>query len=160
MVKHQTSVPPIVTKPLYRAGCVPMSIPPYTLAITSCRRIDLLVQTLSSFLLFCDVQPSRIIVIEDSDDRNIFRIQSIFKATMDIIFNGTQLGQMRSIDRMYSEIDHGLIFHCEDDWLFSRSGFIRESHEILTNFDKVSMVRLRPRNELSKYSMLQPKEFI
>ena len=40
------------------------------------------------------------------------------------------------------------IFHCEDDWQFSRKGFIQESLELLKAFDDVVMVGLRKPDEM------------
>ncbi len=39
------------------------------------------------------------------------------------------------------------VFHCEDDWLFFRSGFIVESFTLLQKLPKSSVVLLRGRDE-------------
>lgn len=121
----------------------------YTVVITSCRRFDLLRQTIKTLIPQLDVPAARWIVIEDSEDRSVEQAVKGLGVDIDVIVNGTQLGQMRSIDRAYSEVTTPWIFHCEDDWEFFRSGFIAESHAILEAFPKVSMVGLRPRSELN-----------
>ena len=48
-----------------------------------------------------------------------------------MIINEKRLGQMKSIDKAYSEVDTEYIFHCEDDWKFFKNGFIEKSMKLL-----------------------------
>jgi hypothetical protein len=65
---------------------------------------------------------------------------------------------MQAIDRAYAQVGTPLIFHCEDDWLFTRGGFMRESAALLQALPDVSMVGLRPRAELNPLVRASPVE--
>lgn len=130
----------------------------YTVVITSCRRFDLLRKTIETLIPRLDIPATRWIVIEDSDDHSVEEAVRGLGVDIEVVVNGTQLGQMKSIDCAYSLVTTPHIFHCEDDWEFFRSGFIAESHAILEAFPKVSMVGLRPRTELNPLVRKMPKQ--
>jgi hypothetical protein len=132
----------------------------YTVVITSCRRFDLLRQTIQTLVPHLDIPAARWLVIEDSDDHRVEEAVKGLGVDIEVMVNGVQVGQMKSIDRAYSQITTPYIFHCEDDWEFFRSGFIAESHEILEAFPKVSMVGLRPRTELNPLVRNSPKQML
>src|SRR5262245_5965530 len=129
---------------------------PYTLVVTSCGRFDLLEQTLRSFWAHADIAPEELIVVEDSTDTHVHKVLDGLDLRARILVNETRLGQMRSIDRAYAEVRTPLIFHCEDDWLFTRGGFIESSATILASQHDVSMVGLRPRAELNPLVRASP----
>jgi len=114
-----------------------------TFVLTSCGRFDLLEQTLSSFFRCNDAPIARYILVEDSGDEAVQRVVAKFPETIELILNRPKLGQMASIDLAYSRIETPYIFHCEDDWEFTRSGFIQQSMRLLEAFDDVVMVALR-----------------
>lgn len=126
---------------------------PYTVVLTSCGRFDLLRETIASFIAHADQPPARFIVIEDTGDAAVRRaldgLEPGAEGGFDVILNDPQLGQMRSIDKAYATVETPLVFHCEDDWEFFRSGFIAESARVLAARPEVSMVGLRPRAELN-----------
>ena len=104
-----------------------------TLVITSCGRFDLLEETLDSFFE-CNTYPiKKIIITEDSTEgKKLERLISKYDGKNQdfrLIVNETRLGQLKSIDKAYREIDTEYIFHCEDDWKFLKSGFIEKSKE-------------------------------
>ena len=119
---------------------------PYTVCLTSCSRFDLLERTLESLLPRLEGPCERIIVGEDSGDRAVFdvvgRFQSDAPPPIHVILNRRRLGICRNIDQIYAEVDTDWIFHCEDDWEFSRDGFIRESFSVMQD-DGISSVNLR-----------------
>ena len=119
----------------------------YTLIVTSCGRFDLLEKTLSSFFAYADIPPARTILIEDSGDGSVRDVAAPFP--VEVIVNERRLGQMAAIDKAYGYIDTPLIFHCEDDWEFTRSGFIAESYRLLHALPQVSMIGLRDRASLN-----------
>ncbi len=123
--------------------------PDYTVVLTSCGRFDLLAETLKSLIANLDVPPAKIIVIEDSGDAAVKDVCASMNAPIEVLINRPQLGQMRAIDKAYGAVATPYVFHCEDDWQFTRSGFIRESHVVLEACPDVSMVGLRPRSELN-----------
>ncbi len=118
----------------------------YSVVLTSCGRFDLLRQTVKSFLQFADILPTQFIIVEDSGDEKVREILADFDFPFEIIIN-QKLGQEAAIDAGYGKVNTPFIFHCEDDWLFFRSGFILESYTLLQNFPKGSIVSLRGRDE-------------
>jgi glycosyl transferase family 2 len=122
---------------------------PYTLVVTSCCRFDLLEKTLRSFYGVADVAPQELIVVEDSAEEQVRNIVDGLRVPAQTLIRGARLGQMQAIDHAYANVKTPLIFHCEDDWLFTRGGFIRESARILQARANVSMVGLRARSELN-----------
>ena len=118
---------------------------PYTVCLTSCARFDLLERTLESLLPRLEGPCERIIVGEDSGDREVFDVVERFQSDaspIQVILNRRRLGICRNIDRVYTEVDTDWIFHCEDDWEFFRGGFIRESFSVMQD-DEISSVNLR-----------------
>ena len=125
---------------------------PYTVAITSCGRFDLLERTLESLLPHLEGPVTKILIAEDSGDCGVINVANKFNSAqipVEAIINVPQLGQIRSIDRLYSYIDTDWIFHCEDDWEFLSNGFIPISFAIMKKFDLCSMVSLRGQNYIN-----------
>ncbi len=118
---------------------------PYTVALTSCGRFDLLEQTLLSLLPRLDGPCKRLIIGEDSGDSGIYNVIDRLQPSslqIQVILNPSKMGITRNIDRIYSEVETEWIFHCEDDWEFYRGGFINESFEIMRD-ESISSVNLR-----------------
>lgn len=120
-------------------------MPEVSLVITSCGRLDLLERTLNSFREHNSYPIARTILIDDSGDAAIYeRLHNEFGACFDeILCNDPKLGQIASIDRAYARVDTPYIFHCEDDWLFYRKGFIEESMSVLAEDERIVTVWLR-----------------
>lgn len=116
-----------------------------TIVLTSCKRPDLLDQTLQSLAARDLSAVKRIIVIEDSDHPGIGPIVSNRLADVPHVFlqNDRTCGQIASIDRAYALVDTAYIFHCEDDWLFPTSLFLEESRAVLDAQPDVHAVMLR-----------------
>ena len=129
----------------------------YDLVVTSCRRNDLLTETLSSFKQFADVVPDEVYVIEDSENMEVHELVRNIYPNATVINNIPQIGQMRSIEKVYDLCKNELLFHCEDDWEFFRTGFIAESAALLDLLPKASLVSLRPRAEIHPKERSQPK---
>ncbi|MEL7091064.1 MAG: glycosyltransferase [Pseudomonadota bacterium] len=120
-----------------------------TIVLTSCKRPDVLAETLGS-ITACDLSAvKRIIVIEDSDSPAIGPV--VEKALRDVphlfLQNERNLGQIASIDRAYAQVDTPFIYHCEDDWIFPSSLFIDESRAILNARADIHAVMLRAWSE-------------
>ncbi len=114
-----------------------------TMVITSCGRHDLLKRTLDSFVEYADIFPQETIIIEDSPvpRPEWLTIPQLGKITW--LQNNVRIGQMGSIDRAYAEVKTDYIFHCEDDWIFLKSGFMGLSKEIIDKCPEVVTVLLR-----------------
>ena len=118
---------------------------PYTVALTSCGRFDLLERTLRSLLPRLDGPLARVLIAEDSGNRAVLDVVRRFDgqyAKIEAVVNDPPLGQVKSIDRLYSRIETEWMFHCEDDWEFFSDGFIEKSFILLKEFDRFSMVSL------------------
>lgn len=115
-----------------------------TLVVTSCGRFDLLRRTLESFDTFNSAPVREVFITEDSGDRAVEDcIPESWKGHVTFFINEPRLGQLRSIDLAYSHVKTPLIFHCEDDWAFYRSGFIEESRVLLEADPQALQVWLR-----------------
>ena len=131
----------------------------YAVVLTSCGRFNLLRRTVESFFRFADVRPEQFVVVEDSGDEKVRDALADIDYPFEIIVNHPSVGQDKAIDIGYERVRAPFVFHCEDDWLFFRTGFIRESHVLLQKFPKVSAVMLRGRdthhkNHAAKYEEL------
>ena len=120
-----------------------------TIVLTSCKRPDLLDQTLHSLAARDLSAVSRVIVIEDSDHPGIAPVVADRLSGVPHLFlqNDATLGQLASIDRAYGQVDTPYIYHCEDDWLFPTSLFIAESRAVLEAQADVHAVMLRAWSE-------------
>ncbi len=128
-------------------------IEPYTVALTSCGRFDLLEQTLDSLLPHLEGPLAKIVIAEDSGSFEVESVVRKYEHTeikFEIMVNTSPLGHIRSIDRLYSNIDTEWIFHCEDDWEFFSDRFIADSFAILKEIDSCSMVNLRSVSNLRR----------
>lgn len=124
---------------------------PYTVALTSCGRFDLLEQTLRTLLPRLDGPLAGVLVAEDSGNRGVLDVVRQFTGQfgkIEAIVNDPPLGHVKSIDRLYSRVGTEWIFHCEDDWEFFADGFIEKSFIVLKEFDRFSMVSVRDPAEL------------
>lgn len=98
----------------------------YDLIVTSCNRFDLLDQTLTSFFKFADRAPSKVIIHEDSR----LKVPNHISKHADSVIQGPS-GQIAGIQKCHAQVNEDYFFHIEDDWCFTRSGFISESFKAL-----------------------------
>lgn len=130
----------------------------YTIVVTSCGRFDLLRETLASLFAHLERPAKRVLVIEDSGDESVRAALADLGTPIEVIVNNPQLGQMKALDKVYALVDTPYVFHCEDDWEFFRDGFLAESFALLKARPDVSMVALRPRDELNPLVRDMPVE--
>ncbi|SCA55820.1 conserved hypothetical protein [Candidatus Terasakiella magnetica] len=115
-----------------------MSQPEVTFVLTSCGRVDLLQKTIESFEKQNTYPIKRAIITEDSCDPEVYQqVQDLFGDRFEIWANKEKKGQIKSIVDAYASIDTPYIFHCEDDWEFTRPNFIEESMAILESNPKI-----------------------
>jgi hypothetical protein len=116
-----------------------------TLVLTSCNRLDLLEQTITSIPQYLLSQIPKKILIDDSGDKlchSTLLDASYLKDWM-IILNPSKIGQPASIDRAYANVHTDYVFHCEDDWGFEDYDFITPSLNILEKYDNLVQVTFR-----------------
>ena len=114
--------------------------------LTSCGRWDLLSTTLSSFFWFADLPIANFWVYEDSGQP----IPEYFKAEFPLIKWIEPLkktGQIFAIDSLYSKVENEYIMFLEDDWTFTKTGFIKPSLDILESDPKIMQVWIRNPND-------------
>lgn len=121
-----------------------------TAVFTSCNRFDLLEATLRSFFKFNTYPLEKVLIIEDSGDgKGLEKVLRRFNFDrFETIINPEQLGQQRSIEKAYSQVNTEYIFHCEDDWEFLREGFIEESLRLMEAFPKLVNIWGRDASDL------------
>ncbi|MGI2031416.1 glycosyltransferase family 2 protein [Rhizobium panacihumi] len=122
------------------------------MVVTSCRRFDLLERTLRSFFTYNDYPLKEVIVIEDSDDEGIFKLAEMFpEQPIRIIFNKVNIGQSRSVDKAYAEVETPYIFHIEDDWEFTNPGVIAALKETLVAEPETLLALARTETDMQGY---------
>lgn len=115
-----------------------------TVVLTSCGRFDLLAKTLQSFFAHNTYPLKAFLIIEDSGKSDIENhIPKSVRQHVSVLANPRPIGQLASIDKAYAEVTTPYIFHCEDDWLFYRPGFIEHSKTVLETESCALMVWLR-----------------
>jgi hypothetical protein len=122
-----------------------------TICITSCGRWDLLERTLKSLVQFWD-GPSRpkLIIYEDTNnDIELSKFPGYFFPDFfgGVELSGGKIGQIGAISYLYSRVTTPYIFHCEDDWEFTRTGFIQKSLAILEEKPMTCQVWIREPND-------------
>jgi glycosyltransferase involved in cell wall biosynthesis len=123
-----------------------------SLVITTCNRPAQLQKTLESFLLYNTYPIEKTFVIDDSGKRGCNKkVLDAFRAKLSIeeIYNTKNIGQVESIDKVYSYVRTPYIFHCEEDWEYLRPGFIEQSMAIFdaNPSEKIFTIWLRAHND-------------
>ena len=96
--------------------------------LTSCGRVDLLDRTLESFFNFNNFPIEEFYLTEDSVDNITYsHIRKKWGGKLHLLFNKKKKGQIQSIVDVYKLIKTPYIFHCEDDWVYTRKNFIQDS---------------------------------
>ena len=127
-----------------------------TVVITSCNRPKLLEATLDSFFKYNTYPIKEIIIIDDSGNKGVndFVLSRYKYVRFNLLYNDTNIGQVKSIDIAYEYITTKYVFHCEEDWEFLKPHFIKESMKILQNDPKIFTVWLRPHNDLNNHPVI------
>ena len=111
--------------------------------ITSCGRVDLLNKTLESFFKFNSFKFEKLFLIEDSVDEKVYKqVKTKWGDKLEITLNKHKKGQIKSIEEIYKKVKTPFVFHCEDDWMYTRGNFVEESLKILKSDPKIIQVWL------------------
>ncbi|EEA93398.1 hypothetical protein [Pseudovibrio sp. JE062] len=121
-----------------------------TSCITSCGRLDLLSRTLDSFLPDHQSEFAKSIIIDDANTAEIQSWVAENYPDTEVLLNQPQLGQMKSIDKMYAHVSTPFIFHGEDDWLFEAGSTIAACKAVMAAEPKVSVVCVRKLSDLQQ----------
>lgn len=127
-----------------------------TFALTACNRPDLLEITMDSFFEFNTYPIERFIISEDSGIMGVndHLIEKYKDRNIEWIINPRPLGQIQTIDNMYSLINTEYIFHCEEDWRFTDYSFIEKSLNIMEKEPKILQVWLRAHNDTNGHPII------
>lgn len=119
-----------------------------TVVLTACNRPDLLEKTLDSFFEMNTHPIERFIIVDDGmvSGCNDF-VKTKYEFPIELIYNPVKLGQIRTIDLIYSSVKTPYIFHMEEDWKFLKKGFIEVSMELMNIDQKIITVWLRSPND-------------
>jgi hypothetical protein len=122
-----------------------MSNQKITVTITSCKRIDLLKQTIASFLKTNTYPIYEYIVINDDPlSRDV--VEDVFKDLNNcrIVHNSVNYGLKKSLDIVFNMVTTDYFFHLEDDWYFEdKNDYIKNSLTLLENLPQVHQVWVR-----------------
>jgi hypothetical protein len=114
-----------------------------TVVVTSCGRHDLLQRTLDSFLLYNTFPVNEVVVVEDGPlaprelRRHYHNRQVRWQSA------GRHVGRIEAVDRAFGEAATEFVFHCDEGWEFSASGFLEKSFAVLDSNFAVLHVGLR-----------------
>ncbi len=119
--------------------------------LTSCGRVELLNRTLESFFQFNNYPLESLYLTEDSVDEEIYKkIDQRWSGKLNLLFNENKKGQIKSIVDAYKLIKTPYVFHCEDDWIYTRKNFIQDSLKILDFDPKIIQVWLESKESASR----------
>lgn len=124
--------------------------------LTSCGRTDLLDPTLESFFKFNSYKIEKLFLVEDSVNQSVYEhIKEKWDDKLELIFNKKKKGQIQSIVDTYNLIKTPYIFHCEDDWVYTRKNFIEDSLKILQTDNKIIQVWLESKESASRLDIFE-----
>lgn len=110
-------------------------LPLITFSITTCRRLDLFLKTMNSFIRNCTDHHliSRWICVDDNSSESDRQIMKKTYPFMEFIWKDeTNKGHAKSMQIITTEVKTPYLFHMEDDWLFfDNRRYISDMLEIL-----------------------------
>ena len=72
-----------------------------------------------------------------------------------LLFNEKKKGQIKSIVETYKLVNTPLIFHCEDDWVYTRKNFIQDCLKIMDSDEKIIQVWLESKESASRLDIFE-----
>ena len=127
-----------------------------TFVLTSCGRIDLLDKTLESFFKHNSYKFRELFLVEDSVNKDVYKhIKKKWHRKLNLIFNKEKKGQITSIVDTYKKVKTPYIFHCEDDWVYTRDKFIEDSFKIMSTDEKIIQVWLESMESASRLDVFE-----
>ena len=127
-----------------------------SLVLTSCGRLEILNKTLESFFINNTYTLEKLYLVEDSLDEKVYKsIELKWGNKLNLIFNRQKKGQIKSIVDTYKLVKTPLIFHCEDDWVYTRKNFIEDSLKILGTDNKIIQVWLESKESASRLDIFR-----
>jgi hypothetical protein len=116
---------------------------PVSVTLTTCGRLDLLKDTIDSFISTNSYPIDEFTIICDDPSSN----EAVFREygkDFTVIGNVQNIGQKKSLDILFTNAKNEYIFHLEDDWYFdNNTPYIENSIQILENNPDIHQVWLR-----------------
>jgi len=116
-----------------------------TLCLTIGRRPDLLRRTLETLN---GLPALPVLAINDFGDAETNAVFLEMCPQGRLIEPGRHLGHHGAVDVMYAEVKTPYIFHCEDDWGFSRTDFLNDALRLLQTDPMISVVCFRATKDI------------
>ena len=111
-----------------------------TTFVLSCNRLDVLHETIYSFLSTRDYE-TKMVIVDDSAEPGVFdTLVEIYGSFCDVICFPRNRSQWWAMDFMVSYCDSEYIFYLEDDWELLQSGYLNKSKEILQKYRNIGTV--------------------
>lgn len=119
-------------------------IPRVTFSITTCKRTDLFVRTMNSFLQCCldvDLIDEWICVDDMTAEEDREKMRSLYPFFRFLWKDATDRGHPRSMNIIRKEVHTPYLFHCEDDWqYFSPKPVITEAIAVLESDPTIGQI--------------------
>ncbi len=113
-----------------------------TFTVTTCKRLDLFIPTMNSFLNCClDLHLiSRWILVDDNSSEDDRRMMKKMYPFFTFIFKGPEdRGHPRSMNLLRKAVVTPFVFHMEDDWLFvAQKNYISDCLNVLSSSPKIA----------------------
>ena len=110
-------------------------IPLITFTITTCKRLDLLTQTMNSFINCCtdiDLIDEWLCVDDNSSEEDRYQMNQLYPFFTFYLKDSREKGHPRSMNIIRKSIKTPYVFHMEDDWkFFTRTNYITKCLEVL-----------------------------
>jgi hypothetical protein len=128
--------------------------PGVTVILTSCGRQDLLYLTLQSFIKFNTYDIADFWIYEDCGRPGINDELKTEYPFIKWIEPTERTGQIVALDTLWGKVTTSYAFTLEDDWKFTREGFIEASMEVLEKDPKIAQVWLRDYKEANQHPIV------
>jgi hypothetical protein len=111
-----------------------------TTFVLSCDRLDVLEKTLRSFLNTNDY-PTKMVIVDDSAADGVFEtLVERYGSFCDVVCFPSNRSQWWAMDFMVSYCDTDYIFYLEDDWEFTKGGYMQQSKSILEKHRHIGVI--------------------
>lgn len=111
-----------------------------TTFVLSCNRLDILNETINSFLTTRDYI-TKMVIVDDSAEPGVFeKLVEQYGSFSDVVCFPRNRSQWWAMDFMVSYCDSEYIFYLEDDWKLNKPGYLNKSKNILQKYRDVGVV--------------------
>ena len=143
--RYATLLHPEIIKDIIRNKMRPrQSLPLITFTITTCKRLDLFIPTMTSFLNCCqdlDLISEWICVDDNSSQKDRDKMKELFPFFNFVWKDQTNKGHPQSLNILQNMVKTPYVLHMEDDWLFiEKRNYITDALEVMGDNDRMLQV--------------------